>query len=59
MRLRRSTVVALTVFALWFGNAPVEAQTVVDLSVQDRALSVDFDEVYRVGSFDGDLMETL
>lgn len=58
MRLRRSTVVALTVFALWFGNAPVEAQTVVDLSVQDRALSVDFDEVYRVGSFDGDLWET-
>lgn len=57
MRLRRSNVVALTGFALWFVNAPVQAQTVVSLPLQDRALSADFDEVYRVGSFDGDLWE--
>lgn len=40
------------------GAAPAVAQSVVELPADDRALSTDFDEVYRVGSFDGDVWET-
>lgn len=34
------------------------AQEVVDLPGEDRALEADFEEVYRIGSFDGDAWET-
>ena len=36
----------------------VGAQEVVELTGQDRPLRSDYEEVYRVGSFDGDLWET-
>lgn len=38
--------------------AGLGAQEVVDLPAADRAIQADFDEVYRVGSFDGDTWET-
>lgn len=40
--------------------APVSAagQSVVDLPAEDRPIRADFEEVYRVGSFDGEAWET-
>jgi hypothetical protein len=38
--------------------SPVAAQQVVELTGEDRALSADYEEAYRVGSFDGDVWET-
>jgi len=46
------------VFALIFAMNAVAAQEVVELPGADRALSSDYEEVYRVGSFDGDVWET-
>ena len=46
------------VFALIFAMNAVSAQEVVELPGADRALSSDYEEVYRVGSFDGDVWET-
>lgn len=45
---------------LWLGvaGAAAGAQSVVDLPAADRPLSADFEEVYRIGSFDGELWET-
>ncbi len=38
--------------------SPVAAQQVIELTGEDRTLSADYEEVYRVGSFDGDVWET-
>ncbi len=38
--------------------AAAGAQDVVDLPAEDRPLGADFEEVYRVGSIDGELWET-
>jgi len=38
--------------------APLAAQQVVDLPGDDRRLAPDFEEVYRIGSIDGELWET-
>ncbi|MEM7414079.1 MAG: 6-bladed beta-propeller [Gemmatimonadota bacterium] len=38
--------------------AGLGAQEVIDLPAADRAIQADFEEVYRVGSFDGDVWET-
>ncbi len=46
------------VFGLIVAMNSVGAQDVVELTGQDRALRSDYEEVYRVGSFDGDLWET-
>lgn len=37
---------------------PLVGQTTIELPERDRALDTDFEDVYRVGSFDGDLWET-
>ena len=37
--------------------APLTAQEVIELPAEDRVLNADFEEVYRVGSFDGDEWE--
>ena len=46
------------VFGLIVAMNSVGAQEVVELTGQDRPLRSDYEEVYRVGSFDGDLWET-
>ena len=40
------------------GTGPVQAQEVVDVPGEDRPLTADFGEVYRIGSLDGDEWET-
>lgn len=37
---------------------PVAGQEVVELLGEDRRLGADFEEVFRIGSFDGDTWET-
>jgi len=41
-----------------FAVAPAAAQEVIELPGQDRAINANFEEIYRVGSFDGDEWET-
>ena len=38
--------------------APAAAQEVIELPGQDRMINANFEELYRVGSFDGDEWET-
>ena len=45
-------------FALVAAMTSAGAQEVVELTGEDRPLSSEYEEVYRVGSFDGDLWET-
>ena len=41
------------------GHVPaLNAQQVIELPAEDRLLAADFEEVYRIGSFDGDEWET-
>ena len=55
MPLRPSSAVAITLCLL--AAHPVAAQEVVHLPAEDRVLDADFEEVYRVGSLDGDEWE--
>lgn len=48
--------VAATVGLLFL--VPLGAQEVIDLPAADRRLSADFEEVFRIGSFDGEEWET-
>ena len=58
MRIQQWVGAGATVLALGLAGVPAQGQTAVELPMTDRALSTDFEEVYRVGSFDGDLWET-
>ncbi|MGB1656825.1 MAG: 6-bladed beta-propeller [Longimicrobiales bacterium] len=58
MRIQQWVGVGTAVLALGMTGVPAQGQTTVELPAADRALSADFEEVYRVGSFDGDLWET-
>lgn len=40
------------------GAGPVGAQELIDMPGEDRPLTADFEEVYRIGSLDGDAWET-
>lgn len=51
-------MVGALVLALHLDIAPSAAQEVIDLPGQDREIASNFEEVYRVGSFDGDTWET-
>ena len=57
---RWMTAVGVVVFMWVFGAGavPLAAQEVIELPAEDRLLDADFEEVYRVGSFDGDEWET-
>lgn len=50
--------VAATAVLVATTSLPAGAQQVVDLPEADRRLNADFEEVYRVGSMDGELWET-
>lgn len=52
--------VRVVVFALVFGwnTNPLAAQEVIELPAEDRLLDADFEEVYRVGAFNGSEWET-
>jgi 6-bladed beta-propeller protein len=54
--MKRGIVLALATTVLTV--VPMNAQEVVELPGNDRQLNANFDEVYRVGSFDGDVWET-
>jgi len=58
MRIGQWVGTGTAVLALGMTAGPVRGQTAVELPAEDRTLSAAFDEVYRVGSFDGDLWET-
>jgi len=58
VRLRVATALALCAIASLGGVRPTTAHEVVELPAEDRALSADFDEVYRIGSLDGEVWET-
>ena len=53
-------MVGLGAIALACGmvSSSVGAQEMIDLPEQDRAMSADFEEVFRIGSFDGETWET-
>lgn len=54
-----SALMTLTAGLLWGTvGAAVSAQEVIDLPATDRAIEATFDEVYRIGSFDGEVWET-
>jgi hypothetical protein len=46
------------VFVMLVGVSSLTAQEIIDLPGADRALNADFDEVFRVGSINGDVWET-
>ena len=58
--IRRATAVGLmlAVGASWAAVRPLAGQEVIDLPGDDRALTADFEEVFRIGSLDGDEWET-
>lgn len=58
MRVGQWAGVGIAVIALGMNGQDAHGQTTIELPADDRALSTDFEEVYRVGSFDGDLWET-
>ena len=58
MRVGQRAGVGIAVIALGMNGQNAHGQTTIELPADDRALSTDFEEVYRVGSFDGDLWET-
>ena len=58
MRVGQWIGVGIAVIALGMNGRDAHGQTTIELPADDRALSTDFEEVYRVGSFDGDLWET-
>lgn len=58
IRRPRAVPGPLLVGAACLLSSPAAGQVVVDLPVDDRLLSADFEEVYRVGSLDGDAWET-
>ncbi len=49
---------AVAGFVVLAGTSAVGAQEIVDLPGTDRALNADFEEVFRVGSIEGDVWET-
>lgn len=51
-------IVAGAALLMVTGFGGVAAQDVVEIPAADRPLAVPFDEVYRVGSFDGEVWET-
>ena len=54
---RYATLLAALAVAHVLGGEPLSAQQVVDLPADDRILDAQFEEVYRVGSFEGDEWE--
>lgn len=58
MRVGQWAGVGIALIALGMNGQNAHGQTTIELPADDRALSTDFEEVYRVGSFDGDLWET-
>ena len=50
------TTLSITVLAALAG--PLAAQEVIELPAEDRPLDADFEEIYRVGSLDGDGWDT-
>lgn len=54
---RVATVLAVSLVVTTTAR-PTGAQEVVELPAEDRTLPADFEEVYRIGSLDGDLWET-
>ncbi|MDE0898365.1 MAG: hypothetical protein OSA81_05045 [Longimicrobiales bacterium] len=57
---RNYCVVGLGAIAIACGmvSSSVGAQEMIDLPEQDGAMSADFEEVFRIGSFDGETWET-
>ena len=58
MRVGQWIGVVIAVIALGMNGRDAHGQTTIELPADDRALSTDFEEVYRVGSFDGGLWKT-
>lgn len=54
----RLPAVLITVAGGLAGPTATVAQSVIELPAADRPISADFDEVFRIGSFDGEVWET-
>ena len=54
MTARKTGIGAITYLSIWILAAvPAAAQEIIQLPAEDRGLDTDFDEVFRVGSFNG------
>ena len=58
MRNSRRTWLSGLALACLLGSGSLGAQDVVDMPAEDRPLTADFEELYRIGSLDGDAWET-
>ena len=55
--IRTTQCTILLAAAQMLNGEPLAAQEVVELPAEDRILDAEFEEVYRVGSIDGDEWE--